>query len=94
MSPSATERRRRTFAAIREAGLDLRYCVEPVGPEHTDAEIVQQMFYARAFGATICAVMRRIPVAGGQSGSTGESGQADPHVRHGSPATTDGGGEC
>jgi biotin synthase len=58
------ERRRRTFAAIREAGLDLRYCVEPVGPEHTDAEIVQQMFYAREFGATICAVMRRIPIAG------------------------------
>jgi biotin synthase len=60
----APERRRRTFAAIRDAGLDLRYCVEPVGPEHTDAEIVQQMFHARAFGATICAVMRRIPVAG------------------------------
>jgi biotin synthase len=56
-------RRRRTFAAIREVGLDLRYCVEPVGPEHTDEEIVEQMFLAREFGATICAVMRRIPVA-------------------------------
>jgi biotin synthase len=58
------ERRRRTFRAIRDAGLDLRYCIEPVGPEHTTEEIVQQMFLARELGATICAVMRRIPVPG------------------------------
>jgi biotin synthase len=56
------ERRRRSFRAIRDTGLDLRYCVEPVGPEHTSEEIVEQMFLAREFGATICAVMRRIPV--------------------------------
>jgi biotin synthase len=58
------ERRRATFRAIREAGLDLRYCVEPVGPEHGDEEIAEQMFFAREFGATILAVMRRIPVPG------------------------------
>lgn len=58
------ERRRATFAAIQAAGLDLRYCVEPVGPEHTHEEIVEQMELARAFGATILSVMRRIPVAG------------------------------
>jgi biotin synthase len=57
-------RRRATFTAIREAGLDLRYCIEPVGPEHSDEEIVEQMFLAREFGATILAVMRRIPVPG------------------------------
>jgi len=58
------ERRRATFAAIQEAGLDLRYCVEPIGPEHTPAEIVEQMGLAREFGATILSVMRRIPVPG------------------------------
>lgn len=58
------ERRRATFAAIREVGLDLRYCIEPIGPEHTADEIVEQMELAREFGATILSVMRRIPVAG------------------------------
>ncbi|MCE7982666.1 MAG: radical SAM protein [Caldilinea sp. CFX5] len=58
------ERRRATFAAIRAAGLDLRYCIEPIGPEHSAAEIVEQMALAQAFGATILSVMRRIPVAG------------------------------
>ncbi len=57
-------RRRATFAAIREAGLDLRYCIEPIGPEHTLAEIIEQMELARTFGATILSVMRRIPVPG------------------------------
>ena len=58
------ERRRATFAAIREAGLDLRYCIEPIGPEHTAEEIVGQMELAQRFGATILSVMRRIPVPG------------------------------
>jgi biotin synthase len=58
------ERRRATFAAIREVGLDLRYCIEPIGPEHTRAEIVEQMELARTFGATILSGMRRIPVPG------------------------------
>jgi len=58
------ERRRATFAAIKEAGLDLRYCIEPVGPEHSNEEIVEQMCLAREFGAGILSVMRRIPVPG------------------------------
>ncbi|MFN8440758.1 MAG: hypothetical protein U0175_08320 [Caldilineaceae bacterium] len=58
------ERRRATFAAIREVDLDLRYCVEPVGPEHSQEEIVEQMCLAREFNAGILSVMRRIPVAG------------------------------
>ena len=57
-------RRRATFAAIREADLDLRYCVEPIGPEHSHEEIVDQMGLAREFGAGILSVMRRIPVPG------------------------------
>jgi len=57
------ERRRKSFQAIKETGLDLRYCVEPVGPEHSTEEIVDQIFLAKEFEAKICAVMRRIPVA-------------------------------
>jgi len=66
------ERRHATFAAIREAGLDLRYCVEPVGPEHTDEEIVEQMGLARDFGAGILSVMRRIPVPGTPHAHSGQ----------------------
>jgi biotin synthase len=58
------ERRRATFDAIRESGLDLRYCVEPIGTEHSKEEIVEQMCLAREFGAGILSVMRRIPVPG------------------------------
>lgn len=58
------DRRRSTFAAIRTAGLDLRYCIEPVGPEHTLQEIVGQMMLAREFGASVLSVMRRTPVPG------------------------------
>ena len=28
-----------TLDAIKKAGLELYYCVEPIGPEHTNAEI-------------------------------------------------------
>jgi len=57
-------RRRATFAAIAASGLDLRYCVEPVGTEHSKEEIVEQVCLAREFGAGILSVMRRIPVPG------------------------------
>ncbi|NQW17816.1 MAG: radical SAM protein [Chloroflexi bacterium] len=57
-------RRRATFDAIRKARLDLRYCIEPVGPEHTNDEIADQMMLAREFGATVLSVMRRVAVKG------------------------------
>ncbi|MGI8550573.1 MAG: hypothetical protein ACR2PL_07230 [Dehalococcoidia bacterium] len=64
VATAAVSRRRAIFAAIQEEGLDLRYCVEPVGPEHSDEEIVDQMCLAREFSAGILSVMRRIPVPG------------------------------
>jgi len=36
--------RRRTFRVIKDAGLDFYYCCEPIGPEHTAEELVEQMF--------------------------------------------------
>ena len=34
-----------TIEAAKEAGLELYYCVEPIGPEHTYEEMVEEMLY-------------------------------------------------
>ena len=58
------ERRLRTFRVIKEAGLQLGTCVEPVGPEHTDDEIVEKILLHRAAGPCFSGAMRRIPIPG------------------------------
>jgi len=72
----APERRRATFAAISESGLDLRYCIEPIGREHSHEEIVEQMWLAKEFGAGILSVMRRIPVPGTPFACSGQISEA------------------
>jgi biotin synthase len=52
--------RRRTLAAIRGAGLDLYYGCEPVGPEHTPAELAEQLFIGVEFGCFQHCAMRRV----------------------------------
>lgn len=52
--------RLRTIDAIRAAGLDWYYCCEPIGPEHSDAELVEQMFLAVDRGCFQHAAMRRV----------------------------------
>jgi biotin synthase len=42
--------RRKTFGVIRDAGLDFYYCCEPIGPEHSPAELVEQLFLGIEFG--------------------------------------------
>lgn len=54
--------RRETFRVIREAGLDFYYCCEPIGPEHTAEELVEQMFLGIEFGCFQHAAMRRVYV--------------------------------
>ncbi len=49
-----------TFEAIKEAGLDWYYCCEPVGPEHTPEEIVEQIFVGVDGGCFQHAAMRRV----------------------------------
>jgi|YelNatPaOPRAMG01_1025707.scaffolds.fasta_scaffold17414_7 biotin synthase len=61
LAPAA---RRKTFEAIRSAGLDLYYCCEPIGPEHTPDELVEQMFLGIEFGCFQHAAMRRVYVPG------------------------------
>jgi biotin synthase len=58
------EQRLRTLEFIRTAGLDLYYCCEPIGPEHTTQELVEQMFIGIRFGCFQHGAMRRIPVPG------------------------------
>lgn len=50
----------KTLDAIKEAGLELYYCVEPIGPEHTKEQIADEIFRAKDYGVNVMAVMRRI----------------------------------
>jgi len=54
------EDRKQTFRVIKEAGMDFYYCCEPVGPEHTPEELVEQMMLGYEFGCFQHAAMRRV----------------------------------
>lgn len=58
------EERISTLSAINESNLELYYCVEPIGPEHTADELVEEMFRGLDYNVSVMAVMRRIPVSG------------------------------
>ncbi len=64
-------RRLATMRAILEAGLQLGYCVEPIGPEHTVEELVEKIFIGKEYGVWYSGAARRIPVAGTACGSRG-----------------------
>ncbi len=59
-----TEARLRTLKAIKGSGLVLGYCVEPIGPEHSPEELVEEMFRGKEHGAVNHASMWRVPVQG------------------------------
>lgn len=56
--------RERTLEAGIAAGLELYYCIEPVGPEHEPCELAVEMLRARRLGIAVMAAMRRTPVPG------------------------------
>lgn len=58
------ENRIATIDAVKAAGLDLYYCIEPIGPEHTYDEIADEMIRARAYQVDVMAVMGRVNVDG------------------------------
>lgn len=64
-------RRIRTIEAARNAGLNIHFCVEPVGPEHTTEELVDLMFLGRDIGAVFSGAMRRVCVPGTPAASHG-----------------------
>ena len=58
------EERKKTIKFARDVGLDLSYCVEPIGPEHRPTELITEMFRGIEFGAVNLACMWRVPVPG------------------------------
>jgi len=64
--------RLRTIDAVREAGLDFYYCVEPIGPEHTPDELVEQMFVGVERGSFQHAAMRRVAIPGSKLHAKGQ----------------------
>ncbi len=61
-----------TLEAIKEANLELYYCVEPIGPEHSHEQIAEEIFRAKDYGVNVMAVMRRINFAGSPMAEYGE----------------------
>lgn len=51
-----------TLNAIKEAELELIYCIEPIGPEHTYSQIADEMLRAREYDVEVMAAMRRVCV--------------------------------
>jgi biotin synthase len=58
----APAQRIRTLEAIKKAGLDLYYCCEPIGPEHTPEELADQMFIGIDYRCSQHTAMRRVYV--------------------------------
>lgn len=56
--------REKTIEAAQKAGLEIYYCIEPVGPEHSYEELIAEIKRARDLKIDVMAVMRRIPVPG------------------------------
>ncbi|MEG0693146.1 MAG: radical SAM protein [Oscillospiraceae bacterium] len=51
-----------TLDAIKAVGLEVIYCVEPIGPEHTYEQIADEMLRAREYHVDVMAAMRRVCV--------------------------------
>jgi biotin synthase len=58
------ETRLKTIQAVREAGLLVGTCVEPVGPEHTPEEIAEKILIGRQIQPCYSGAARRITVPG------------------------------
>ena len=71
------EQRIRTLDAVRDAGLELYYCVEPIGPEHTYEEIAGEIFRAKEYPVQVMAVMKRVCVPGTRLFGRGEISAAN-----------------
>ncbi len=56
--------RERTIESAKSVGLELYYCIEPIGPEHSYEELLLEIKRARDLQISVMAVMRRIPVPG------------------------------
>ncbi len=71
------EERIDSIKAAAAEGLEIAFCIEPVGPEHTPEELAERMVMSRQFSPTACAVMRRIPLKGSHYEGTGIVSEMD-----------------
>ncbi len=69
------EARLQTMRNILAAGIELQTCCEPIGPEHTVEEVVDNFFIGINMGATSRACMRRTPVPGTPFENSGQISQ-------------------
>lgn len=69
---AAVETRLRTMDAVKAAGLELYYCVEPIGPEHTNEQLAEEMLRPRQYPVGVMAVMKRTAVPGTALAKRGE----------------------
>lgn len=56
------EKRLETIRNFQEAGLWVGTCVEPVGPEHTNEELADMIFFTAGINPAFSGAARRIPV--------------------------------
>lgn len=66
------ETRKQTITAIKDAGLDFYYCCEPIGPEHSSEELVEQLFIGIEVGCFQHAAMRRVYIPNSPLASYGQ----------------------
>jgi len=56
--------RKQSIYNFYEAGLIVGTCVEPVGPEHTNAELAEMILYTASLNPAYSGAARRIPIPG------------------------------
>lgn len=61
----------RTIEAAAAENLEIGFCIEPIGPEHSINEIASQIDLSLEFNPTMIAVMRRVPIKGTAYGDAG-----------------------
>ena len=60
----SVEDRIATLQAMQKAGLKMAALVEPLGPEHTDEEIIEAAFRLKPYDIKLGGVMARVPIPG------------------------------
>jgi biotin synthase len=66
------EQRKLTIRTIKDAGLDWYTCCEPIGPEHSSEELVEQLFLGVEYGCFQHAAMRRVYIPGAPLAERGQ----------------------
>ena len=69
--------RKQTIKSAQDAGLSALFCLEPVGPEHTEEELVDLMFLGKELGVTLHGAMRRVSTDGMPLHHNGETSAFD-----------------